>query len=510
MIKTAQYTVQDRNKLYQKYALKSVAVRSKTKPHVFSNIKPSSEVVKYVTIEDVKKEVEEYDHKVKEDKASNDGAKNYSEPSNWMTTKKNRKRKKKMTFDYQDMEVDKKSVGMFDLENEIDDLETFGMEKSQRMSGKVEKKSEMLSPGKDSEGSSILSSKSCSRDRKLLETDLEMIKKGFEGLNARNVESAETSIVDHEDGALSATCGSKILSKKSLPSLSERLKQMSNIRSKLNMKPLQSDLSASTTSIVENPHDQNDKDNDNSMNKSMNSVKSMETESDSDVSDDGLIIDVPTIPEQNTEHLEISPDRSVLDGGENPKVIEWDTDDCPASWTQETPESMMKSTESEVMDAMYHVTQAKCDVIPHSKDKPDVNIEYSDSKTDAVSKCTSEKPVATATSSADIALEDIGDQPSNLDIDTESSGISTRGSKRRSVEMNLGESTPKRRSLRSSNVAGDSEIPQTGHYTRQSARKNTVTMESPKSNTSPEQTKDLEKSKIVPTDRYVLLCYLVS
>ncbi|XP_053395639.1 uncharacterized protein LOC123532611 [Mercenaria mercenaria] len=361
MIRQSQYVPKDRIQLYQKHAVRASAIRTNVRGHIFCGIKPVHELVTLPTLEEVQQEVKHFEEKLKE--TVNPSALLDDENEVGVDGKTDlRKRKRKHG-----------QVGMFDIEKDIDDLETFGMDsfigskmKGDGNKGSPDEKS-IISTEKNE-----ISGKSVKKSKKFAEDDLEFLKNELKGIKSQAIKESykhpemyrdtyskenkhetqgsvnpgtqetdeanpgskdhkkddEETIVKHDENdridkeselhtetnttdslskAPRNTRKTKkdLLSVKNMSSFSERMKQMSTIKSKLKQRTQGSDFVPHTqtsvtsrtsvrTHSVESANELLNHPGDTDVDKETKTeLKIVENASDSDSEGEGLVIDVP-------------------------------------------------------------------------------------------------------------------------------------------------------------------------------------------------------------------------
>lgn len=351
LIRQTQNVPKDNIQLYQKHAIRASAIKSNVRGHVFCGIKPVHELVKMPTFEEIKIEINDYEGKIKE-AVNKESVLEYDGEDGLPKSKAFQKRKRKHG-----------QVGVFDLENDIDDLETFGMDSVLVSKGKgdgdkgmhVEPLTSPREKGEDSCSTVKRGRISAKEDLETLKNELECIKSqakkesfkhaemvkdikdnkqetedhihGSADLKSNMEIACESSTAKENDNDLvlqnenktadsyeACTGNTKekkdILNVKSLSSISEKMKQMSTIKSKLQqrmkgqylsdeagfaesvsseVKEWSNDSSADAQYVAEtSATDRIDED----KNEAILLQKSVETASDSDSEDGGLVIDV--------------------------------------------------------------------------------------------------------------------------------------------------------------------------------------------------------------------------
>ena len=185
-IRQSQYIPKDRIQLYQKHAIRACAIRTNVRGHVFCGIKPVHEVVKSQTLEEVEHEINGHEDMIKETLKSDDKVNDEGDDVGTMNSKK-RKRKHG-------------AGGMFDLEKDIDDLETFGMETLMSERSKV-KVNEISSEGKINMCTEKveLGSKHAKKGRRSTEEDLEFLKNELKDIKTQALKESTKHIEMNKD-----------------------------------------------------------------------------------------------------------------------------------------------------------------------------------------------------------------------------------------------------------------------------------------------------------------------
>ncbi|KAH3828266.1 hypothetical protein DPMN_130219, partial [Dreissena polymorpha] len=193
IIRTTEFTPKDQNQLYQKHAIPAVAFRQRQKGYSFIRAKPVHSVVKAPAAEDIENELQSYEKHMKEN-MKNEPVGDFHEGKIHVSKGKKTRRKKRKG---------KQEKGMFAAVQEIDDLETFGMdvqemkEKPENKSPKtkgvkppMEEKETIMTEESSTETSSFVKRKKL---RLSADTDLEKLKLELQGIKTKAQNDAEKS-----------------------------------------------------------------------------------------------------------------------------------------------------------------------------------------------------------------------------------------------------------------------------------------------------------------------------
>ncbi|KAL4222427.1 ER membrane protein [Mactra antiquata] len=118
IVRQSQYVPRERIQIYQKHAIRASSMRKKQRGHMFCGIKPVHEVIASHDINDVKTEVKTYEEKLKDSIEKTGLPTDIGENLSQKDTRKRRRRGAGQ----------KSQGGMFETDDNIDDLETFGMD----------------------------------------------------------------------------------------------------------------------------------------------------------------------------------------------------------------------------------------------------------------------------------------------------------------------------------------------------------------------------------------------
>jgi hypothetical protein len=188
-IRQSQFVPKDHIQLYQKHAIRALAIRTNVRGRVFCGIKPVHELVKLPTLDEVEREINLHEEKIKETVNKDDDY--FQDAGENLGHADTKKRKRKHG-----------QGGMFDLEKDIDDLETFGMDSFMGERSKVNVDgNKNLPDGKINMCTKEIEvcNKHAKKGRKSADDDLEFLKNELMGIKTQAIKESAKHLEMYKD-----------------------------------------------------------------------------------------------------------------------------------------------------------------------------------------------------------------------------------------------------------------------------------------------------------------------